>query len=107
VSNAIKYRSLKREPKIEITTDYNKEWVDIRVMDNGMGLDLDRNKRDLFNFYKRFHFHVEGRGLGLFLVKSQIELLGGTIQVESEVDKGTTFTVRLKHNLNLKETALS
>lgn len=100
VSNAIKYRSLHRPLKIEIATQYQDEWVELRVRDNGMGLDLDRFKRDLFNFYKRFHFHVEGRGLGLFLVKSQVELLGGNISVDSQVDHGTTFIVKLKHNLN-------
>lgn len=43
--------------------------------------------------YKRFHTHVEGKGLGLYLVKSQMEILGGEIKVESELDKGTTFTL--------------
>ena len=100
ISNAIKYRNMNRVSRIEISSAYQGEWVEIKVKDNGLGIDLDRNKRDLFNFYKRFHFHVEGRGLGLFLVKSQVELLGGTIKVESEIDRGTTFIVRLRHNLN-------
>ena len=104
VSNAIKYRSMNKPPKIEISSSYQGDWIEIKVKDNGLGIDVDRNKRDLFNFYKRFHFHVEGRGLGLFLVKSQVELLGGTIQVESEVDVGTTFTIRLKNNLKTSET---
>jgi signal transduction histidine kinase len=100
MSNAVKYRNPGRPLKLEIATAYQKEWFVLTVKDNGIGLDVDRNKRDLFSFYKRFHFHVEGRGLGLFLVKSQTELLGGTIDVQSTVDVGTTFTVKLKHNLN-------
>jgi signal transduction histidine kinase len=107
VSNAIKYRNTNRPSRIEIASTYMDELVEIRVKDNGLGIDLDRNKRDLFNFYKRFHFHVEGRGLGLFLVKSQVELLGGTIKVESEVDRGTTFIVRLRHNLESGESVLA
>jgi signal transduction histidine kinase len=107
VSNAIKYRNTNRPSRIEILSTYMDELVEIRVKDNGLGIDLDRNKRDLFNFYKRFHFHVEGRGLGLFLVKSQVELLGGTIKVESEVDRGTTFIVRLRHNLESGESVLT
>ena len=106
ISNSIKYRDSNRTSSIEISSAYQDEWVEIRVKDNGLGIDLDRNKSDLFNFYKRFHFHVEGRGLGLFLVKSQVELLGGTIKVDSEVDKGTTFIVRLRHNLNSEESVL-
>lgn len=100
VSNAIKYRDPKRPLRIEIASHYEEEFFVLSVKDNGLGLDVDRNKRDLFNFYKRFHFHVEGRGLGLYLVKSQVELLGGSIEVDSKVEKGTTFTVKLKHNLN-------
>jgi signal transduction histidine kinase len=99
VSNAIKYRDPNRNLKVEITTHYQHEFFVLTVKDNGVGLDVARNKRDLFAFYKRFHFHVEGRGLGLYLVKSQVELLGGSIEVTGEVDKGTTFTVKLKHNL--------
>lgn len=105
VSNAIKYRSRNRPLKIEIASRYQNEWFELKVKDNGMGLDLERYKGDLFNFYKRFHFHVEGRGLGLFLVKSQVELLGGDIQVESQIDQGTTFIVKLKHNLNHRKSA--
>lgn len=107
VSNAIKYRHANRPSSIEISSAYQGEWVELRVKDNGLGIDLDRNKGDLFNFYKRFHFHVEGRGLGLFLVKSQVELLGGTIKVESEINRGTTFIVRLRHNLNSDDTTVT
>lgn len=65
----------------------------ISFADNGMGIDLEKNKDKLFGMYRRFHTHVEGKGLGLYLVKSQMEILGGKIQVNSEIDKGTTFTL--------------
>jgi signal transduction histidine kinase len=99
VSNAIKYRRPQKAPLINIATRYEGDKFILIVQDNGLGIDLDRYKRDLFTFYKRFHHHVEGRGLGLYLVKSQVDLLGGTIDVLSAVDQGTTFTISLKHNL--------
>jgi signal transduction histidine kinase len=99
VSNSIKYRHGTRPLVIRIATRYEGDKFILIVQDNGLGIDLDRVKRDLFAFYKRFHHHVEGRGLGLYLVKSQVDLLGGTIDVASVVDQGTTFTISLKHNM--------
>jgi signal transduction histidine kinase len=99
VSNSIKYRHGVRPLIIRIATRYEADKFILIVQDNGLGIDLDRVKRDLFAFYKRFHHHVEGRGLGLYLVKSQVDLLGGTIDVASVVDQGTTFTITLKHNM--------
>jgi K+-sensing histidine kinase KdpD len=99
VSNSIKYRHPQKPLSININSRYEGEKFVLMIEDNGLGIDLDRHKRDLFSFYKRFHQHVEGRGLGLYLVKSQVELLGGTIDVSSVVDHGTTFTITLKHNL--------
>ena len=66
----------------------------ISISDNGLGIDsayIDK----VFQLYKRFHFHVEGRGVGLFLVKTQVDALGGSIDLESEVGKGTTFRIAL------------
>jgi signal transduction histidine kinase len=99
MSNSIKYRHGIRLLVVRISTRYEADKFVLTVQDNGLGIDLDRVKRDLFAFYKRFHHHVEGRGLGLYLVKSQVDLLGGTIDVASVVDQGTTFTITLKHNM--------
>jgi signal transduction histidine kinase len=96
LSNSIKYRHPDRPPVIKISADDQSEFVLIAVVDNGLGIDIAQNKNNLFNLYKRFHFHVEGKGLGLYLVKTQIEALGGRIEVHSEVDKGTTFVLYLK-----------
>jgi hypothetical protein len=68
----------------------------LEVQDNGLGIDLKRNRDNLFKLYKRFHFHTEGKGLGLYLVKLQVEALGGHIAVESEINRYTKFTVYLK-----------
>ncbi len=47
----------------------------------------------IFGLYKRFHSHVEGKGMGLYMVKTQVESLGGKITIASEPDKGTEFTI--------------
>jgi signal transduction histidine kinase len=99
LSNAIKYRHAERPPVIMIRSRQETDHTfRIEVADNGLGIDLARNKDSLFNLYKRFHFHVEGKGLGLYLVKTQVTALGGTITVESKPDQGTTFILLLKKN---------
>ena len=98
ISNAIKYRNPERPPVIKVSTESSGDMICLSVADNGMGIDLEQHQDMLFQLYKRFHFHVEGRGLGLFLVKTQIESLGGSIKIESEVNKGTTFRVMLSRH---------
>jgi signal transduction histidine kinase len=71
-------------------------FVKLEISDNGLGIDLQRFKQDLFKLYKRFHTHVEGKGLGLYLVKSQLQALGGKLEVKSKVGEGTTFFVFFK-----------
>ena len=96
MSNAIKYRHPRRNPRIDIQSDIVGEYVCLRISDNGLGIDLESYKDKIFNLYKRFHYHVEGKGLGLYLVKTQIDSLGGKIEVESKVNEGTTFRVYFK-----------
>jgi len=92
IGNAIKYKSQKR-PEITVSIDQSEYATTIKVSDNGIGIDLKKHGNDLFKPYKRFSKHLEGKGLGLFLVKSHVEALNGTISVESEPGKGTTFTI--------------
>jgi signal transduction histidine kinase len=99
ISNAIKYRDPDRSPFIAIKTTHEQEFVCLAVMDNGLGIDLKKYKQSVFNLYKRFHLHVEGKGLGLYLVKTQIEALGGRVEVKSEPNEGTTFQVYFKRYL--------
>ncbi len=94
VSNAIKYSSTERPALIKISTFIENERVAMTVEDNGMGIDLSINKDKMFTLFKRFHDHVEGAGIGLYTIKKVIEEKGGTIQVFSEVDKGTTFKIK-------------
>lgn len=99
ISNAIKYRDPERPPLIAIKTTHEQEFVCLAVMDNGLGIDLKKYKQSVFSLYKRFHLHVEGKGLGLYLVKTQIEALGGRVDIRSEPNEGTTFHVYFKRYL--------
>ncbi|MBX2897698.1 MAG: ATP-binding protein [Cyclobacteriaceae bacterium] len=91
ISNAIKYHNPEQPLEIMITSKKRGNYVQVEIQDNGLGFDLARHQHNLFNLYKRFHTHVEGKGLGLYLVKTQMEAVGGKIEVESEVNKGTRF----------------
>jgi signal transduction histidine kinase len=96
ISNAIKYRSQERSPVIHIKTEKSQTEICLIVSDNGLGIDTTAFRDKLFTLYSRFHTHLEGKGLGLYLVKTQITALGGRIEIESEVNKGTTFKVYFK-----------
>ena len=98
ISNAIKYRSGKRNLIIKISAKKIDDKIIIRISDNGMGFDLKTNGAYVFGLYKRFNFEIEGKGLGLHMTKNQVEALGGSIKIESELDKGATFIITLKNN---------
>lgn len=95
LSNAIKYRSPERLPHIHIQAKKDNDLMLIAVKDNGIGIDLANFAHKLFGMYQRFHFHTEGKGLGLHLVKTQVESMGGRISVESDLNTGTTFIIEL------------
>ncbi|ABG57506.1 aerobic respiration sensor-response protein; histidine protein kinase/phosphatase, sensor for arcA [Cytophaga hutchinsonii ATCC 33406] len=96
LSNAIKYRKQNKAPVISVKSYKDASgMVCIEFTDDGIGVDLDKFRDKLFGFYKRFHSHVEGKGLGLHLIKKQIDALEGRIEVESIVGQGTTFKVLL------------
>ncbi len=96
ISNAIKYRATERRPQIEIRSENKGEFICLSVSDNGMGINLEQVQKKIFTIYSRFHTHVEGKGLGLYLVKTHAEALGGRVDVESKVGTGTTFSVYIK-----------
>jgi len=96
IHNAIKYRALERAPVVSISTSVEEDHVVLSVSDNGLGIDLAQYGQAMFSLYKRFHLHVEGKGLGLYLVKSQVLALGGKVEVESELNAGTTFHIYFK-----------
>ncbi len=95
ISNSIKYRQLNVTPVIEISSELKRQKIVLIFRDNGMGFDLAKIRDQVFGLYKRFHFHVEGKGIGLFMVKTQVETLGGKISINSIVNKGTEFRIEL------------
>ena len=94
ISNAIKYRSLERDPIIQIkTTHLDKNEIELSVTDNGLGIDIERYKDQIFKIGKVFHRHPNAKGYGLFMTKTQVEAMGGEIAIESIVNEGTTFKI--------------
>jgi PAS domain S-box-containing protein len=96
LTNAIKYRSHDRKAEVSITSSLDKDFVCLRFADNGLGIDLKKYGGKLFQMNKRFHLGTEGKGIGLFIIKSQVEAMGGKVMVESEPGKGTVFSVYIK-----------
>jgi signal transduction histidine kinase len=94
VLNSIKYRRTDVQLIISVKTIQLQDKIEIRFKDNGKGIDLKKNGVNLFGLYKRFDTTVEGKGMGLFMVKTQVETLGGTIRIESEPNKGTEFILQ-------------
>jgi len=93
LTNAIKYRSEDRDSYVRLTCFAENNFLILKIEDNGIGIDLAKNGHKLFGMFKTFHKHPDARGVGLFITKNQIETLGGKVEVESEVGKGTTFKI--------------
>ena len=95
-TNSLKYSSEERclQVKIEAEADDSHIWVNFS--DNGLGIDMERHGGKIFGMYKTFHRHKDSKGIGLFITKNQVESMNGKITVESEVNAGTTFRIRLE-----------
>ncbi|MBA3663842.1 MAG: PAS domain S-box protein [Bacteroidetes bacterium] len=94
ISNSIKYRQNHIAPVIEVKSQVIDNKIILLFKDNGLGIDLEKQSDKLFGLYKRFHANnAEGKGMGLYMVKVQVEAIGGTISVKSEVNKGTEFRI--------------
>lgn len=93
VTNAILYRSPDRQPEIRIHTAKAEGCLVLTVQDNGLGMNLDRGTDKLFAMFTRLHTHVEGSGIGLYIVNRLVQDQGGKIEVGSEVGKGSTFRI--------------
>ena len=95
LSNAVKYRCPDRQPKISTKTYQENGYVILQVEDNGLGISKQQQPK-MFSMFKRFHSHVEGTGVGLYIIKRIVENRGGKIEVESEQNSGSVFKVYLK-----------
>jgi PAS domain S-box-containing protein len=96
LSNAVKYHSPDRTPHIDVRAHVRPGYTVLEVHDNGLGLAPAHLPR-LFTMFQRFHDHVEGTGIGLYMVKRMVENAGGRIEVHSQLGAGTTFFVFLPH----------
>ena len=93
VSNALRYSHPERMPVISFTCFEERAQTVLRVSDNGIGIDLKKYGDKLFGIYQTFNGNADARGFGLFISKNQIEAMNGKIEVESIVNKGTTFKI--------------
>jgi len=93
ISNAIKYRDPTKESYIKIKTIRQKEKRILIVEDNGIGINLEKHQSEIFKLYRRFHRNVSGKGMGLFMVKTQLESLNAEIRVESDYGRGSSFII--------------
>lgn len=93
ISNAVKYKAPDRAPRIKVYTEIKNDRRLLHFEDNGLGIDLKKHGNMIFGLYKTFHVHAQAKGVGLFLVKTQVEALGGKIKVSSEPGVGTRFTI--------------
>ncbi len=98
ITNGIKYRSNDRDSYVTLSAARNNEHIVLSIKDNGLGIDLNKHRFKLFGMYKTFHSNVSNsRGIGLFIAKNQIEAIGGDVEVESEVNCGTTFKIYFRY----------
>jgi PAS domain S-box-containing protein len=95
LSNSIKYKKLDVIPKIHIETNDGDEFTLLSVTDNGLGIE-ETQKEKAFGMFRRLHSHVEGTGVGLYIVKQIVNNAGGKIEIESKVGVGTTFKIYFK-----------
>jgi PAS domain S-box-containing protein len=103
LTNAIKYRRPGVPPLIKVYTEEDGDYIILYVKDNGLGIDMEKHGNKIFGLYQRFHDNKDGKGLGLYIIKNQVEALEGKIAVESIVNKGTMFHVFLKKKKGLYE----
>jgi signal transduction histidine kinase len=94
ISNSLKYRQPTVPPMIKITSRKENDKIVLLFEDNGIGIDLSKVGEHVFGLYKRFHTDkADGKGMGLYMVKTQVESMGGKISISSEVNTGTQFRI--------------
>lgn len=98
ISNAVKFRKIYKYPVISISTTIEKHFTIIHIEDNGIGMNLNVKGDKLFKIATSLSNNEDSRGMGLYLVKHQIELMNGKIEVESEPNKGTLVKLFFPHS---------
>jgi PAS domain S-box-containing protein len=93
ISNAIKYRKPETRAVIKVSTRFADDKIQLSVKDNGLGIDLDKYADRVFKLNQVFHTGYDSKGVGLFITKTQVESLGGTIEVKSQLNEGCEFII--------------
>ncbi|WP_299110300.1 PAS domain-containing sensor histidine kinase [uncultured Winogradskyella sp.] len=95
ISNGIKYSDPNKKSQIIIQSVHTKSHIKILISDNGIGIDMDKFKGQIFEMYQTFHgtMRQDSRGVGLYITKTQVDALQGEIQIESKLDEGTAFSL--------------
>jgi signal transduction histidine kinase len=96
ITNAIRYRTLERIPSLHLRTWKENGRIVLTAEDNGVGIDMERFGSKLFGFRKTFHKNKDAKGIGLFITKTQVEAMGGSIRAESTPGRGTKFIITFK-----------
>ena len=96
LENAVAYRKVDVPPQVEVTYQIEGEQVIVKVRDNGIGIPAEHQEK-IFNIFQRLHSDDDypGPGIGLATVRKSVELLGGSVGVESKAGEGSTFFVKL------------
>ena len=97
ITNALKYGITDHSKELEIYANHEPSGTSVFFKDHGLGIDLEKNKDKMFKLGSRLHNTSDGQGLGLFMTKRQLEAMGATIEVQSEVNQGTTFKLHFQH----------
>ncbi len=103
ITNAIKYAKPGQRPSLYMTTHQQKDILTLRARDQGIGIDLEKHGKKIFGLYQRFHNVSSGKGLGLYIIKNQVEAQNGSIEVASKVGEGATFTINFKKTTIIDE----
>jgi len=106
LSNSAKFKKENGMLEIKIASRKGNDCVIIEYQDNGIGFNQNEAGENLFKPYKRFHIHREGKGLGLYMIKLQIESMGGTVFVRSEENKGFSCTISLQSSVGSESVIL-
>jgi signal transduction histidine kinase len=105
LSNAVKFSP--EEGVIELISYISNVRIEIRIRDQGIGI----SKEDKIHLFEPFFrgsnaMNIEGTGLGLSIVSKYVEMLNGTIEFESELNKGTQFIINLPNHLNYEQESI-
>jgi len=93
ISNSIRFKS-DRKPVIKITSGKNDRFIYLEFEDNGIGVDLDKFGYKIYDLYHTFHPEIKGKGIGLYMIKTIMDNLHGTISIASKVGTGTNFSLK-------------